>query len=176
MNIFVQGDRDAKGIERQVTELGRIVAEESRRRDTTLWLGSAGRIVGGLTCWRGARCVVHQISGKENVAELGSNVTVVECDTWGTRMDRFLEADGYIFFSGGEGTMAHLMVAIAHVKKADVQQGKRTPPRRIALVDWSTPMVAAVMTAMRIQSADIDYWFANCSIEEAFEFVTAGPK
>lgn len=173
-NIFVQGDRAGEGLSEQLYTLGRMAAGDD---SVTLCLGSAGEIVRILTGETTARCKVFQIDGKSNVAAMRPGVEVLTCPSWGTRMDHFIAGNGYIFFPGAEGTMAHLVPVLAHIKKkAASEQEKTTPTRRVprvALVDWPTPMVAHVMGTMSIQLADIGYWFANYSVEEAFKFVTS---
>lgn len=154
----------------------------SKGKDVTFYLGSAGKIVEHLT-YTGAPCVIHRIRGKENVAVVGANITVVECNTWGTRMDCFLKADGYLFFWGRAGTMAHLVPIIAHIqKKLEKQEAELSPfvpepARRVALIGWPIGRAADLVSLMELRSNDVANWIKNfATVKEAFEFLTAGPK
>ncbi|MBI2427121.1 MAG: hypothetical protein HYV34_04710 [Candidatus Kerfeldbacteria bacterium] len=143
----------------------------------TLCLGSAGEIVRILTAQTTARCKVFQIEGKSNAAAMRPGVEVVSCASWGTRMDHFLAGDGFIFFHGAEGTKAHLVPVLAHIKKkaarATAGQKKAAPPPRvprIALVNWLPTELRDLRAFMGIGTED--FWFYKFrNIKDAFVFV-----
>lgn len=168
-SIFVQGDRDAKGIEAQVQELGALCKE----RQIGLNVGESGKIVRILS-ESGARVVVYRSKDDEPNADMGPNVSVVDCVTpaamatehllhrgafqvkakrvgWGVRLAVLEQtSEGFVFFPGREGTLAHLFAIAAFIAKGERDAG-HTITRRIALVGWESEQSSLVLNLFRHQ-------------------------
>ena len=187
LRIMVQGDRDATGIEDTVRALGTLCKE----RKIGLNVGEAGQIV-RILAETGADVRVHQAkSVRPNVPEGCTNVKIVDCFTpaekarwqleeevagmchhssrssrtlaWAVRLACLDTSDGFIFFPGREGTLAHLVPIMAFIAKGEVDKGVARP-RRVALVGWGDAKKDALLELFDI--GDDDEWVGSFTIDE----------
>lgn len=173
LRLMVQGDRDAKGIEDAVRQLGELCKE----RGIGLNVGEAGQIV-RLLAETGAHVRVHQAKPERPNVPGGFTGEIVDCygsmqqhpareflhvirsdeerqrilhrASWGLRLACLDASDGFIFFPGREGTLAHLVPIMAFIVKGEVDKGV-TRPRRIAFVGYSASQIVALRHLLHIQ-------------------------
>lgn len=165
IRLMVQGDRNAQGIEGAVRRLGEICKE----RGIGLNVGEAGQIV-RILGETGAHVRVHQakperpnvpegFTGEIYPLESAARNLIMKRRLKGATIDRMAWAirlaytsdtsDGFIFFPGREGTLAHLVPIMAFIAKGERDKGVARP-RRVALVGWSGPMITALATLFNI--------------------------
>lgn len=174
LQLMVQGARDARGIEDAVRALGTICKE----RGIGLNVGEAGQIV-RLLAETGAHVRVHQAkpeppnvpdefmgrfvrcySAAKVVHGMDTIPDGISCDrlAWAVRLACMCSSDGFIFFPGREGTLAHLVPIMAFIAKGERDKGVARP-RRVALVDWPMDDVKAVEQLFRLELARDRQWF-----------------
>ena len=136
MKDFVQGDRDATSIEECAKQLATTFAEKGIEVN----LGAYGKLV-EIFLAAGVKATCHEHRGKKGSRAQGQ---IVDCEqllagvgisaeqrataAWGLRLGLLLSSDAFVFFPGQEGTLAHLLPAIAHASKGD--------PKPVALLGW----------------------------------------
>lgn len=161
LRLMVQGDRDATGIEDAVRELGRICKE----REIGLNVGEAGQIV-RILAETGAHVRVHQAQIEATNLPEGFTGEILDCynagvtarndlqrhegfspniryTCWGIRLAALAASDGFIFFPGREGTLAHLVPTMAFIAKGERDKDVARP-RRVALMGWNNMTVDAL--------------------------------
>lgn len=198
MRIFVQGSHATSELAlEEACKLGRLC----RDRGVELNLGSQGNLVRALA-ESGAACHVHHSSDEPvNAPEDTKNVKVVSCVKAGmaahrefvfrdfSRVSRFAWAarlaalettsDGFIFFPGEVGTLAHAVPILASIAKNEAR--KESSPRRVALVGWDREQISALCLLLSIPrpgSRD-NSWLASFPVNEvhaALEFVLTGKR
>ncbi|MBI2552662.1 hypothetical protein HYW17_05180 [Candidatus Uhrbacteria bacterium] len=189
--LMVQGDRDANGIEDAVLKLGSICGE----RGIGLNVGEAGKIV-HLLAETGAHVRVHQAKPEPPNVPEGFRGEIVNCTAaalpahthlpagakiarvaWAIRLACLDDSDGFIFFPGREGTLAHLVPIMAFIAKGERDKGVACP-RRVALVGWSGPLITALCTLFNIwPTTPGGEWldsFASDEMGRAISWLTAG--
>lgn len=192
--IFVQGDRDAKGIEKQVRELGTLCKE----RGIELGMGENGKIVRILT-GSGVESWVHHAKHDADLSIVpGPNVHIVDCERpahmateylrnvgnvlakegrigWGVRIGTISStANGFVFFPGREGTLAHLFYAAADIARRE--RDKEKPCRRVALVGWESEDSRSVLNLLGRGGRGIEFigMFSLEQIPQALDWVAGG--
>lgn len=154
LRLMVQGDRDAKGIEDAVRRLGTLCKE----REIGLNVGESGEIV-RLIAESGASYMVNQAQpgdsklpehllrdhtrncqaaafmAQEGFHRLAWDSPKLPRLAWCIRLACLDTSDGFIFFPGREGTLAHLVPIMAFIAKGERDKGVARP-RRVALVGW----------------------------------------
>lgn len=198
IRLMVQGDRVAnKGVQADLEKLGKICLQKG----IGLNVGEAGEIVQLLTTASGASVRVHQtkaekpnnvvpnssfqkvnvcISAAHAVAEIAEHYNsrrlTGKTTGWALRLAVMLDSsDGFIFFPGREGTMAHLIPAMAFIAKGERDKGAPRP-RRVALIGWNPDQVTALYTLFSIK-AEKDGWiqpFSLDNIAAAIDWLTDG--
>lgn len=192
--LMVQGDRDARGIADQVRRLGELCKE----RGVGLNVGESGEII-RILCGTGANVRIHKAKLElPNLSGDCENVTVVDCIGPGIAAGKYLDerhdfvvnrlewavrlmcmissstTDGFIFFPGAEGTLAHLIPVMAFIAKGERDKGKET--RRVALVGWPTVKVMHLRQLFGIGMDPKDDWLESFArthpMEGILNFVT----
>ena len=195
--LMVQGDRDATHIEDAVRELGQLCKE----RGIGLNVGESGEIV-RLMVVTGAHVRVHQAKREQpNVHErvstsivdciapaesaidnlrgqttvgLGSGITEQRL-AWAIRLACLNASEGFIFFHGREGTLAHLIPILAFIKKGEVDKGVARP-RRVVLLDWPMGSARPIFELMGIPSDSnwLREFFGDDATKKAVDWLTEG--
>ena len=204
--IFVQGDRDAHGLWENLVELGNLCA----KRGIGLNVGAAGQIVKVLAGTEANvrvhthtldrpnvpdDCHIELVNAGYTARSVPSNIELLHHEiverhveisenilAWAIRLAVLASSDGFIFFPGRAGTMAHLVPIMAHLIKHE-RGGKSHPHRRVALVGWNHQQVNALGILMQLgpHPSDAD-WIQNFVPDEAgvidtkqvLDFVAAG--
>ncbi len=180
--IFIQGDRDPQGAVRDsALKIGSLLHEAGYEAN----VGAYGGFV-KLFQESGITIHPHEMDVDREVKYEG--VEAVDCVkiadelfgrnqtftpkmlkelAWGIRIGLFLAtSEGFLFFHGREGTLAHLFPVLAHATKGWV---KNNTPRPIVLVGWPADEVATIMKQFNI-SRDAD-WFGYFEITEINKIV-----
>jgi hypothetical protein len=151
MKVFVQGDRDAHGCE----NASRAIALKMAKCGIEVNLGAYGKLVEiFLAAGCPAHCHGHR-SGDRGKA-FGKGASYADCtliaklagypDTrevaWGLRLGVLMaNSDAFLFFSGREGTVAHLVPILAFACKL-------WKNKKIALVGWEPEKISALAVLM----------------------------
>ena len=179
LRLMVQGDRDAQGIEGAVRQLGQLCKE----REIGLNVGEAGKIV-RILGETGAHVRVHQAKKEPPNVPEGFTGEIYPLESaarnlimkrrlkgatvgrmaWAIRLAHMSDtSDGFLFFPGREGTLAHLVPILAFIAKGERDKGVPRP-RRVALVDWPDAKKDALLELFNI--GDDDEWVGSFDIEE----------
>ena len=193
LRLMVQGGRDATGIEDTVRELGTLCKE----RGIGLNVGEAGeifRLLAGTGTF-GTHVRVYMAKDKHSNAPEGFSGELIECNVmgrdvqdrikndyyfpddppgsdrlaWAIRLACFAASNGFIFFPGREGTLAHLVPIMAFIAKGERDKGA-SRPRRVALVDWPNAKKDAILELFNI--GDDDEWIGSFTINEMPKVIT----
>jgi hypothetical protein len=167
MKIMVQGDRDAAGIAELAAAIAAIVA----KMKVVVNLGAYGELV-KIFLDAGCKAFCHTHRGKGKIAP---NVSYYDCEllsktlgfadqeaAWGIRLGLMLRADAFLFFSGREGTLAHLFPALAFAKKKG---------RRVALVGWPKDQEAAILALLGGEQVWLRLFDANDDPQLVVDFL-----
>lgn len=198
VRLMVQGDRDASGIENTVRKLGEICKE----RGIGLNVGEAGKIV-RILAESGANVLAHQAKRERPNTPEEASTPIVDCVApaqnaidnlrdqatvglgsglteqrlaWAIRLAALEQtSNGFIFFHGREGTLAHLIPILAFIKKGEVDKGVARP-RRVALIEWPMGSARPIFELMGISSDSnlLREFFGGNATERAVNWLTDG--
>lgn len=169
-SVLVIGSRDAEGFINAVDELGRVAADSFAEGDLAFSCASYGELARTLGQYV-RLCTCNVVGEVRRVSRLPTGtVRIQSWPTFGTRLDYLMEADGFLFFPGHEGTWIHAAHAIHHNRRYN--DGR---PKPLALVGWSRDRSSELIDGIGMNADEIAHWFRVFPFEgvaEAFRFVT----
>ena len=179
MRIFVQGDRNATGIEQPAAKIAGLFKEAGIRVN----LGAYGQIVG---IFKDAGCDIHCYGFKPGERE--SNPRRTNCFSlavglndsdfgicpteseqakvvaWGLRLGLLLaHSDAFVYFDGRHGTMAQTVATIAH---GIASQESGESAKKVALIGWSRRHFSALTALFFPPFATLPDWLGTFGLEE----------
>ena len=154
MKIHIQGDRTIAQDPERVKVI-QLIAEEMKRRGDVAILGAYGDVAKIFADILGEQAICYGHQPGKSRGQCPESVKFVDCGEltakidypdnrvvgWGIRQGLMMyEADGFIFFPGGEGTLADLMAAIAHCIKCEGAHKSKY----MILIDWPIKKLHAI--------------------------------
>ena len=178
LRLFVQGDRDAKGMSACATQIAALLKAAGVR----VTLGAYGQLVKiFIDAGCEATCHGHRSSDR---GQCPPDTSFVDCSayasrilsiegsgisvSWGLRLGLLLAtSDASLFFDGRQGTMLHAVPAIGFgVGQAE----KGSPPKKVALVGWSEDHVTG-LKLLFFPDGNLPSWIRTFGLNEADQIV-----